>query len=108
MYISNTNEYLMAMKSDGTPTPLGKVTEINTITEPPTSELPLIHIADDTGLTMTVILTKKNKKAWAKILNMPKFALTEWIFPRKKKRGTKRRIRKAEHQGLKGETNEYK
>lgn len=105
--------YFMAMKSDGTPIPLGKVTEINTITEPQTPEPPLVHIADHTGLTMTVTLTKKNKKAWAKILNMPKFELTEWIFPRKKKRGTKRRIRKVERQvlkiyGLKGETNEYK
>lgn len=86
--------YLMTFRSDGTPTPLGKVTEINTITESPTPELPLVQIADDTEFTVKVALTKKGKKELAKILNMPKFALTEWIFPRKKKRGTKRRIRK--------------
>lgn len=93
------NGYLMAMKSDGTPTPLGKVVEINTILQTP--ELPPVRITTDTELTFKVTLTKKNKKEWAKILNMPKFALTEWIFPRKKKRGTKRRIRKAERQALK-------
>lgn len=93
--------YFMAMKSDGTPTPLGKVTEINMITESPTPEPPLVHIADDTGFTVTVTLTKKDKKTWAKILNMPKYELTEWIFPRKKKRGTKRRIRKAYRQIIK-------
>lgn len=91
----------MAFRSDGTPTPLGKVTEINMITESPTPEPPLVHLADDTGFTVTVTLTKKDKKAWAKILNMPKYALTEWIFPRKKKRGTKRRIRKAFRQLIK-------
>lgn len=85
----------MAMKSDGTPIPLGKVTEINTITELPTLEPPLVNIADDTGFSVTVTLTKKDKIAWAKIFKMPKYALTEWLFPRKKKRGTKRRIRKA-------------
>lgn len=91
--------YFMVMKYDWTP--LGKVTEINTITKSPTSEPPMVHIADNTGLTVKVALTKKNKKAWAKILNMSKFELTEWIFPRKKKRGTKRRIRKTERQVLK-------
>ncbi len=90
--------YLMTFRRDGTPTSLGKVTEINTITESPTPEPPLVHIADDTEFTMTVTLTKKNKIIWAKMLNMPKYKMTEWIFPRKKKRGTKRRIRKAYRQ----------
>ena len=83
-----------SMKSDGTPITLGNVTEINTITESPTPEAPLVHIADDTGFTVTVTLTKNAKKAWAKILNMPKYELTEWMFPRKKKRGSRRRNRK--------------
>lgn len=95
------NGYFMAMKSDGTPTPLGKVTEINVITESPTPEPPAVQIADDTGFTVTVALTKKDKIIWAKILNMPKYELTEWMFPRKKKRGTNRRIRKACRQVLK-------
>lgn len=86
--------YFMAMKSDGSPITLGKVTEINTITESPTPEPPLVHIADDTGLTVTITLTKKDKKAWAKILNMPKYKVTEWMFPRKKKRGTMKRERR--------------
>lgn len=87
--------YLMAFRRDGTPTPLGKVTETNIVTESPTPEPPLAHIADDTGFTITGTLTKKNKIIWAKMLNMPKYKMTEWIFHRKKKRGTKRRIRKA-------------
>lgn len=90
-------------KDDGTWTPLGKVTEINTITEPPTPtpELLSFNITDDTEFTMTVTLTKESKKACAKILNMPKYKITEWMFPKKKKRGTKRRIRKAYRQVLK-------
>ena len=86
---------LMTFRRDGTPIPLGKVTEINTITESPTPEPPSVHITDDSEFTATVTLTKKDKKTWAKMLNMPKYKMTEWIFPRKKKRGTKRRIRKA-------------
>lgn len=78
--------------------PIGTVTEINTITESQPPEPPLLRIADDTGLTVTVDVTKKDKIIWAKILNMPKYELTEWMFPRKKKRGTKRRIRKAYRQ----------
>lgn len=73
---------------------LGKVTEVNTITEPSTPEQPLVHIADNTGLTVTVALTKKAKKAWAKIINMPKYKVTEWMLPRKKKRGTMKRERR--------------
>lgn len=44
--------------------------------------------------SFTIELTRKNKKAWAKIFRMPKWELTEWMFPRKKKRASKRRKRK--------------
>lgn len=43
--------------------------------------------------TFTIELSRKNKKEWAKILMMPRWEETEWIFPKKKKRGTKRRKR---------------
>lgn len=94
--IGNQGIILMT-KDDGTWTPLGEVTEINTITESPApmSEPLSFNITDDTEFTMTITLTKESKKACAKILNMPKYKITEWMFPKKKKRGTKRRIRKA-------------
>lgn len=88
---------ILVIKSDRTLTPLGKVTKIDTITESPTPTFePLsFHTTEDIEFTMTTPLTKENKKVWARFTNMPKYKLTEWIFPKKKKRGTKRRIRKA-------------
>ena len=45
-------------------------------------------------ITIPIILSRKSKKIWGKILMMPKYAITEWCFPRKKKRGTMRRNRR--------------
>ena len=45
--------------------------------------------------SFTIKLKGKDKKAWAKILMMPRYAVTEWMFPKKKKRGTMRRRRRA-------------
>lgn len=43
--------------------------------------------------TFSFDLDQKDKKILAKIMMMPRWEATEWIFPRKKKRGTKRRKR---------------
>ncbi len=45
-------------------------------------------------ITIQITLSRKSKKIWGKILMMPKYVITEWCFPRKKKRGTMRRNRR--------------
>ena len=45
-------------------------------------------------ITILITLSRKSKKILGKILMMPKYVITEWCFPRKKKRGTMRRNRR--------------
>ena len=45
-------------------------------------------------ITIPITLSRKSKKICGKILMMPKYVITEWCFPRKKKRGTMRRNRR--------------
>ena len=45
-------------------------------------------------ITIPITLSRKSKKIWGKILMTPKYVITEWCFPRKKKRGTMRRNRR--------------
>ena len=74
--------------------PIGEVKEIF-ITEPTQEiEYPEISLQSET-ITMTLNLRRKDKKVWGRILQMPKYKTTEWLFPKKKKRGSKRRKRKA-------------
>ena len=52
---------------------------------------------EEHGLTLTFKFEKndkKNRRAWAKIFMLPRYTATEWIFPRKKPRGSMRRRRK--------------
>ena len=58
---------------------------------------PKINLTDGSEITMTIKLDRINKKAFAKIFMMPKYIATEWMFPKKKKRGSARRKRKAEN-----------
>lgn len=54
---------------------------------------------EEHGLTITFSFgreDKKSKRTWAKILMLPRYRLTEWIFPRKKPRGSMRRRRKGQ------------
>lgn len=47
-------------------------------------------------MTMTFELTRKDKRFWLeKVFMLKKYAVTETLFPRKKKRGSMRRRRKA-------------
>ena len=45
-------------------------------------------------ITIPITLSRKSKKILGKILMMQKYVITEWCFPRKKKRGTMRRNRR--------------
>ena len=62
------------------------------------TEIGTIYIADENGNTHEIVipikLTRKSKRIWGKIFMMPKYIVTEWCFPRKKKRGTMRRNRR--------------
>lgn len=54
-----------------------------------------MRIKTDDEFSFTIELKLKNKKVWGMILMMPRYAVTEWMFPKKKKRGTMRRRRRA-------------
>lgn len=59
----------------------------------PLGTISKVEETEDYGLTFSIGLKRKDKKIWAKILMMPQWKATEWIFPRKKKRRAKRRKR---------------
>lgn len=83
---------LFYVSKDGTPQKLGDVVEIKEISEPDTSEdAPQLNLG---WFTLTINLSKIDKKVWAKIFQNQKYKVTEWMFPKKKKRGTARRIRR--------------
>lgn len=74
--------------------PVGEAKEIF-ISEPTQEvEYPEISLQGET-ITMSFNLRRKDKIVWGRIFGMPKYKVTEWMFPKKKKRGSKRRKRKA-------------
>lgn len=86
---------LFYVSKDGTYQKLGDVVEVKEISLPDTNEeFPQINQGNDEGLTFTINLSKTDKKVWAKIFQMQRYEVTEWMFPKKKKRGTARRIRR--------------
>lgn len=86
---------LFYVSKDGTAQKLGDLVEVKEISEPDTNEeVPKINQGNDEGLTFTINLSKIDKKVWAKIFQMQRYEVTEWMFPKKKKRGTARRLRR--------------
>ena len=59
-------------------------------------DFPTVAIAGDT-FELQLDLDRDGRKAWARIFQMQRYKATEWIFPRKKKRGTARRRRRQRH-----------
>lgn len=55
-------------------------------------EYPNIALSGDVEILLH--LNREIRKAWAKIFQMQGYKATEWIFPRKKKRGSARRRRR--------------
>lgn len=89
---------LFYVSKDGTAQKLGDIVEVKEISEPDTSEeVPKISFNSDEELSFTINLERQSKKVWAKIFQMQRYKLTEWMFPKKKKRGTARRMRRAKH-----------
>lgn len=86
---------LFYVSKDGTPQKLGDIVEIKEISLPDTSEeVPRLNLGNDERFTLTINLSKIDKKVLAKIFQMQRYEVTEWMFPKKKKRGTARRIRR--------------
>lgn len=86
---------LFYVSKDGTSQKLGDIVEVKEISLADTNEeVPQLNLGNDKGLTFTINLSKMDKKAWAKIFQMQRYEVTEWMFPKKKKRGTARRIRR--------------
>ena len=59
-------------------------------------EEPYLEICGGEGFSGSIELklTRKDKKLWGKVFMMPKYKVTEWANPRKKKRGSMRRARR--------------
>lgn len=56
-------------------------------------EYPNVALSGD-AVELLLDLNRGSRKVWARIFQMPRYKATEWIFPRKKKRGTARRRRR--------------
>lgn len=56
-------------------------------------EYPNVALSGD-AVELLLDLNRESRKVWAKIFQMQRYKATEWIFPRKKKRGTARRRRR--------------
>lgn len=52
-------------------------------------------------LSFSIEVDRKSKKIWGRIFQMPQYKITEWRFPKKKKRGSKRRARRMRYGGTK-------
>ena len=77
---------------DGNMQEFGGIKEINVELDESVDVMEMDFSFND-EITIPIELTRKSKRIWGKILMMPKYVVTEWCFPRKKKRGTMRRNR---------------
>lgn len=82
-------------KDPGVFTPISEVTEILT-TEADSEEIDqeYISLTDEAFASFEFDPPRKDKRIWARIMMMPRYKATEWLFPRKKRRGSMRRRRK--------------
>lgn len=72
---------------------LGGIKEVS-ITPAEEDENALINFSSE-PITMHFELTRKSKRFWLrKVFCVPKYRITEELFPRKKKRGSMRRMRR--------------
>lgn len=84
---------------------LGGIKEVS-ITPAEEDENAILNFSSE-PITMHFELTRKSKRLWLReVFCVPKYRITEELFPRKKKRGTNRRKRRGydkggSHQGIK-------
>lgn len=84
---------------NGQYTKLAEVKEISSITGETLSPSALgpcdaVTVCEPFTATYNFSMARKGLRAFAKIMMIPKYKATEWVFPKKKKRGTMRRRRK--------------
>lgn len=89
----NIGEFFVIV--NGKKVKIGNVTETSFEIEAEDQE-PVIRLTDGGSITATLNMTRDDRKVWAKILMLPKYKKTEFMFPKKKKRGTARRRRRLE------------
>lgn len=90
---------LFYVSGDGTYREIGEPVEVEiteTYTPDAVAEYPDITLRGNEVGTLTLDLQRKDKKLWGKIFGFQKYKMTEWIFPKKKKRGTRRRKRRSD------------
>ena len=72
-------------------TPIARVKEIKMDDEPTVHIGDLVSIPRQETFTIKLKLNRKDKRLWGKVFMMPRWKVTEWAFPQKKKRATRRR-----------------
>ena len=85
---------LFYISQDGAYQKLGDIVYIKEVSISDTDEeVPEISFNNDEEHSFAIILERQSKKVWGRVFQMQKYKVTEWMFPKKKKRGTARRIR---------------
>ena len=79
--------------NDGNYHEFGGIKEINIVPDESVDVMEM-DLSFNDEIRIPIELDRKSKRIWGKILMMPKYVVTEWCFPRKKKRGTMRRNRR--------------
>lgn len=94
------DEHLIAIDKDGKLHDLGRLEHIPTLDtaidqfdEIAEAVHELTKRTEKISFTFTLDRIK-DRKAWTKIFMMPRYQATEFTFPKKKKRGTMRRMRR--------------
>ena len=86
---------LFYISQDGTYQKLGDIADIKEVSVLDIDEgVPKISMINDGGHSFTINLERQSKKALDRIFQMRRYEVTELMFPKKKKRGTARRIRR--------------
>lgn len=83
---------LYIVDENGNSHEFGGITEVNIEPDESVDVIEMDYFLND-EIRIPIKLTRKSKRIWGKILMMPKYVITEWCFPRKKRRGTMRRNR---------------
>lgn len=79
---------------DGSFQKIGEPVEISEISDPEINEdVPQINLTDNYEFSVEINMKRKDMRIWGEIFQMQRYKVTEWLFPKKKKRGTKRRAR---------------
>ena len=81
------------VNGNGQYTKLTEVRDITGETLSPSTMAPYdaVRVCEPFTATYTFSMSRKGLRVFAKMMGMPKYKITEWACPKKKKRGTMRR-----------------